>query len=137
MDIGYSDGASYGGRKYVLILVDQCTMFFLYMVCKDLWVPMCLKHYGNFSLMLGAFPDTIQFNFDPRLVGGKATALLCTHVTRICAAPPHRQDKNCFVERRWQSLTRCTISNHKDLCPVTHQNKHIVTSNIIILKDGI
>ena len=25
MDIGYGDGASYGGNKYVLVLVDQCT----------------------------------------------------------------------------------------------------------------
>ena len=25
MDIGYGDGTSYGGSKYVLVLVDQCT----------------------------------------------------------------------------------------------------------------
>ena len=25
MDIGYSDSASYGGRKYILVKVDQCT----------------------------------------------------------------------------------------------------------------
>ena len=25
MDIGYGEGTSYGGSKYVLVLVDQCT----------------------------------------------------------------------------------------------------------------
>ena len=40
----------------------------------------------------------------------KAAALLCTHGTCVCAAPPHRQDKNGLVERRWQSLTKIARS---------------------------
>ena len=49
----------------------------------------------------GGFPKTIQCDFDPHLIGGKAAALLRTHGTRVRAALPHRQDKNRFVERRW------------------------------------
>ena len=47
MDIGYGDGASYGGSKYVLVLVDQCTTnSFVYGMqgssgadaCEALWI---------------------------------------------------------------------------------------------------
>ena len=58
----------------------------------------------------GGFLETFQCNFDPRLIGGKAAALLRTHGTRVCAAPPHCQDKNGLVERRWQSLTKMARS---------------------------
>ena len=116
MDIGYGEGTSIGGYKYVLILVDQCTTeSFVYGmhgasgsdVCKALW---------KFFIDAGGFPRTIQCDFDPRLIGGRAAALLRSHGTRICAAPPHRQDKNGLVERRWQSLTamaRSFLTNAK------------------------
>ena len=70
-------------------------------MCEALW---------EFFIDAGGFPDTIQCDFDPRLIGDKTAALLCTHGTRICAAPPHRQDKNGLVERRWQSLTKMARS---------------------------
>ena len=110
MDIGYGDGTSVGGHKYVLVLVDQCTSTsFLYGmhgssgadVCEALW---------KFFIDAGGFPKIIQCDFDTRLIGGKAAALLRTHGTRIRAAPPYRQDKNGLVERRWQSLTKMARS---------------------------
>ena len=68
MDIGYGDGVSYGGSKYVLVLVDQCTITPLYMACKALWVLTFVNHYEplwKFSIDAGGFPETIQCDFDP------------------------------------------------------------------------
>ena len=76
MDIGYGEGTSYGGSKQVLVLVDQCTSnSFVYGmqsasggdVCEALW---------KFFIDAGGFLKTIQCDFDPRLIGGKAAALL-------------------------------------------------------------
>ena len=72
----------------------------LYMACKDLQVPMFVKHYRIIFIDAGGFPETIQCDFDLWLIGGKAAALLRTYGTRVCAAPPLRQDKNGLVERR-------------------------------------
>ena len=88
MDIGYGADVGIGGYKYVLVLVDQCTCHsFLYGmhslsgidITEALW-----KYFIN----AGGFPCTIQCNFDTRFVGGTAAALLRSHGTAICAAPP-------------------------------------------------
>ena len=110
MDIRYGYGGSYGGSKYVLVLVDQCTTNpFVYGmqgssgadVCEVLW---------NFFNDASSFSETIQCDFDPHLIGGKAAALLRTYGTLVRATPPHQQDKNGLVERRWQSLTKMARS---------------------------
>ena len=50
-------------------------------------------------------------------MGGKAVALLCSHGTWVCAAPPCRQDKNGLVERQWLSLTKMVCSFwQKQIC---------------------
>ena len=76
MDIEYGEGTAYGGSKYVLVLVDQCTSnSFVYGmqgssgadVGETLW---------KFFIDAGGFLKTIQCDFDPRLIGGKAAALL-------------------------------------------------------------
>ena len=65
-------------------------------VCEAFW---------KFFIDAGGFPRTIQCDFDPRLIGGRAAALLRSHGTTIRAAPPDRQDYNGLVERKWQSIT--------------------------------
>ena len=59
MDIGYGEGSSYGGSKYVFVLVDQCMSNpFTYgmqdasgaNVCEALW---------KFFIDAGDFPKTI------------------------------------------------------------------------------
>ena len=106
MDIGYGDDVSIGGFKYVLILIDQCTRnSFVYGmhgssgadVSEALW---------KFFIDAGGFPRTLQCDFDNRIIGGKAAALLRSHGVNIRAAPPYRQDKNGLVERRWQEITK-------------------------------
>ena len=110
MDIGYGDCASYGGSKYVLVLVDQCTTHsFVYGIQGSSSADVCEALWKCF-IDAGGFPDTIQCNFDPQLIGGKAAALLRTHGTRVRAALPHSQDKYGLVERRWQSLTKMARS---------------------------
>ena len=83
VDIGYGDGVAVGGAKYVLALVDQCiTETFVYPmqglsggdVCEALW---------KFFIDAGGFPRTIQCDFDHRLIGGRAAALLQSHGTSI------------------------------------------------------
>ena len=65
MDIGYGDGASYGGRKYVLVLVDQCTTkFFLYGMQGSSGVDVCDALWKFFIDAVG-FRQTIQCGFDP------------------------------------------------------------------------
>ena len=90
MDIGYGEGISCGGSKYVLVLVGQCTSksFTCGMqgasggdICEALW---------EFFINAGDFLKTIQWDFDPRLIGGKAAILLCSHGTRVRAASPRR-----------------------------------------------
>ena len=74
MGIGYGEGTSYGGSKYVVILVDQCTSnsftYSMQGVCEALW---------KFFIDAEGFPKTIQCDFDLRLIGGKAAALLRSH----------------------------------------------------------
>ena len=89
MDIGYSDGTSYSESKYVLVLVEQCTTnSFVYGMQGSSGVDVC-EALWNFFINAGGFPHTIQCNFDPRLIGRKAAALLNTHGTRVRMAPPH------------------------------------------------
>ena len=104
MDIAHGDGTSVGRCKHSLFLVDCCTSqsFIRGMqgssgsnVCEALW---------KFFIDAGGFPKVTQCDFDPKLIGGKAAALLCSHGTRTQAAPPNRQDKNGLVERKWQSI---------------------------------
>ena len=63
-DIGYGDGVSVGGFKYVLVLVDQCTTNpFVYGmhgssgadVCEALW---------KLFIDAGGFLKTLQTDFD-------------------------------------------------------------------------
>ena len=64
MDIGYGDGASYGGSKYILVLVDQCTTnSFVYGMQGSLYVDICEALWNCFS-DTGGFPETIQCDFD-------------------------------------------------------------------------
>ena len=51
-------------------------------VCEALW---------KFFIDTGCFPKTLQMDFDTRLIGGKAAALLHLYSTRIRAVPPHRE----------------------------------------------
>ena len=60
-------------------------------VCEALW---------KFCINAGGFPKTIQCDFDPCLISGKAAALLQSHGTRVQAAPPRQQDTHGLVERR-------------------------------------
>ena len=79
--------------------------FFYLRHARSFWPDVC-EALWKFFIEAGGFPKTIQSDFNPRLIGGKADALLPTHGTRIRAAPPYRQDKNGLVERRWASLTK-------------------------------
>ena len=76
MDIAYGDGIAVGGSKYVLPLVDFCTsQSFVYGmkgcsgsdVCEALW---------KFFIDAGGFPQTLQCDFDPKIIGRKAAELL-------------------------------------------------------------
>ena len=70
-------------------------------ICEALW---------KFFIDAGGFRKTLQCDFDPKIIGGKAASLLQSHVTAICAAPPNRQDKNGLVERKWQSIVNMARS---------------------------
>lgn len=111
MDVGYgADGKSIGGYSHVLTLVDQCT--------RQSWVYGMNGSSGaditealwRFFIDAGGFPRILQCDFDNRIIGGKASALLRSHGTCIRAAPPHRQDKNGLVKRHWQELTKMARS---------------------------
>ena len=61
-------------------------------ICEAIWI---------FFIDAGGFPETLQCNYDTRLFGGKASALLHSHRTCIRAALPHCQDRNSKVEQKW------------------------------------
>ena len=105
MDIRYGESDSPGGPKYVLVLVDKCTSTtFVYGmhgtsgadVVEALW---------KFFINAGGFPRTIQCDFDPRFIGGKAISLLWSHGCYVHVTPPHHQDHKILVEKRWEVLT--------------------------------
>ena len=94
MDIGYGDDTAVGRSKYILVLVDQCTTnCFVYGMYRSSGADVC-EALCKLFINAGSFPKTLQCNFDPRLIDDKAALLLCTHNTRVRAAPPHYQDKN-------------------------------------------
>ena len=87
MDIRYSEGTSYGGSKYVLVLIDQCTSNSFTCGMQSASGADVCEVLQKFFID-ASFPKTIQYAFDPRLIGGKAAALLLSHGTRVRAAPP-------------------------------------------------
>ena len=104
MDIGYGQGASPWGYKYVLVLTDQCTTYTWTYGMSGTSGKDIQEALWKFFVDAGGFPGTIQCDFDPRFIGGAAVALLRSHGCRIRAAPPGRQSQNGMVERRWQIL---------------------------------
>ena len=105
MDIGYGESNSPGGHKYVLVSVDKCTsktfVYGMYStsgadVGEALW---------KFFINTGRFPCIIQYNLNPQFIGGKAISILWSHGCYVRAAPPHNQDHNGLVEKRWEVLT--------------------------------
>ena len=75
-NIGYGDGVSVGGAKYVLVLVDQYTtnsfVYGMYVssgadVCEALW---------KFFIDAVGFPKTLQCDSNTHLIEGKPAALL-------------------------------------------------------------
>ena len=105
MDIGYGESNSPGGHKCVLILVDKCTSNTLVYVLHGTSGADVVEALWKFSINTDGFPRTIQYNFDPRFIGGKAILLLWSHGCYVRAAPPHQQDHNGLVEKRWEVLT--------------------------------
>ena len=76
MDIGYGDGVSVGGSKYVLVLVDQCTTeTFVYGMQGSSGGDVC-EALCKFFFDAGGFLKILQCDFDPQLIGGRAAALL-------------------------------------------------------------
>ena len=68
MDIRYGYGGSYGGSKYVLVLVDQCTTNpFVYGMQGSSGADIC-EALQTFFIDAGGFPETIQCDFDPRII---------------------------------------------------------------------
>ena len=60
MDIGYGDGTSYGGSKYVLVLVNQCTpKSFIYGMQDASGADIC-EAILDFCINTVGFPTTIQ-----------------------------------------------------------------------------
>ena len=101
MDIGYGNGIVIGGSKYALVFVDQCTTkFFVYGMHgssgADVWMAL-----WKFFIDTGGFPHNLQCDFNPRLIGTKASELLHSHGTRLCTAPLGCQYRNRLVENKW------------------------------------
>ena len=104
MDIGYGVPGGPGGHKYVLVLVDKCTTHTWTYGMHGTSGTDIQEALWKFFIEAGGFPTTIQCDFDPRFVGGRAIKLLRSHGCRVRAAPPGRQSQNGLVERRWQIL---------------------------------
>ena len=114
MDIGYGESNSPGGHKYVLVLIDKCTSnTFVYGMHGTSGAD-CVEALWKFFIDAGGFPCTIQCDFDPRFIGGKAIPLLRSHGCYVRAAPPHQQDHNGLVEKRWEVLTNMARASLAD-----------------------
>ena len=87
------------------MLVDKCTYnTFVYGMHGTFGVDV-VESLWKFSIDAGGFPRTIQCDFDPRFIGGKAILLLWCHSCYMRAASPHQQVYNGLVEKRWEILT--------------------------------
>ena len=100
MDIGYGESNSLGGHKYVLVLVDKCTSNTFVYVMHGTSGADVVEALWKFFINAGGFPRTIQCDFDPQFIDGKAISLLRSHGCYVHAAPPHQQDHNGLVEKR-------------------------------------
>lgn len=84
MDIGYGYGLFVGRYKYMMVLVHQyTTQYFFYGIhgCSGADICEALRKY---FINAGVFSPTIQCNFVPRLIVGKAAASLHLHNTNLC-----------------------------------------------------
>jgi hypothetical protein len=99
MDIGYGHGASPGGAKYCLVLVDgfshHASVYGLNGI-TGLDVQDALWRY---FIDAGGLPECIQCDYDPRFLGGVVRRLLHSKGIRIRSSPPNRQSQNGLVER--------------------------------------
>jgi len=104
MDIGYGVPGGPGGHKYVLVLVDKCTTHTWTYGMHGTSGADIQEALWKFFIEAGGFPQTMQCDFDPRFVRGRAIKLLRSHGCRVRAAPPGRQSQNGLVECRWQLI---------------------------------
>lgn len=81
MNIGYGNGDAVGGYKYVLILFDQCTTNSCLYGMHGCSGSDVYKEHWKLFIDAGGFSCTIQCDFDPQLIDGKAAQLLCSHGT--------------------------------------------------------
>jgi hypothetical protein len=101
IDIGYGEGTSPGGYKYVLTLVDFATRYTWTYGLKTKTAEAVIDALWSFFVDAGGTPTRICCDFDCSLVKGKVNTNLKVHRIQVPSAPPKRQSQNGLVERQW------------------------------------
>jgi hypothetical protein len=103
MDIGYGEGTSSGGYKYILTLVDCTTRYTWSYGLKNKSAESVIDALWCFFVDAGGMPTRIRCDFDSSFVKGKVNTFLKLHRISITSVPPNRQSQNGLVERQWQT----------------------------------
>jgi hypothetical protein len=88
MDIGYGEGTSPGGYKYVLTLVDFATRYTWTYGLKNKTAKSVIDALWSFFVDAGGIPSRIRCDFDSSFVKGKVHAFLKVQRIQITSAPP-------------------------------------------------
>jgi hypothetical protein len=103
MDIGYGEGTSPGGYKYVLTLVDFATRYTWTYGLKTKTTEAVINALWCFLVDAGGTTTRIHCDFDSSFVKGKVNTFLKIHRIQVTSAPPKQQSQNGLVERQWRT----------------------------------
>jgi hypothetical protein len=106
LDIGYGEGTSPGGHKYVLTLVDLATRQTWVYGLRTKGAESIINALWSFFIDAGGIPKRICCNSDSSFVKGQVYAFLRRKKgIRIGASPPGRQSQNGALKQQWRTAT--------------------------------
>ena len=113
MDIAYGDTVAPGGIKFPLVEVDHKTRYNLVFPLTDCKSTTIINTLQKLKVTAKKLPQTLNSDFDSKLLSSKITAWYHSQNEIILAAPPEQQHQNGLTElgklcQTWPELLSTT-----------------------------